>query len=278
MITLNQLTFGYKKKLPVLHNLNLILKPGSIYGLLGQNGTGKSSLLYSICGLLQPQLGTCEVLGQVPSKRDPLFLQRVFLLPEEIYMPDINVAAYLKTYAHFYPLFKTEQFYRYLNEFGLTPGGDMQRMSHGEKKKVMISFALATNAEVLLMDEPTNGLDIPSKKQFRKIIAGCIHDDQLMIISTHQVRDLDSLIDHVLILKDKSIIVDEPVDRITDKLIFRQVLDLDKVKDAIYSESGLKGYAVVAPNAGKEPSRLDIEMFFNAAISQKQQIVELLNS
>jgi len=278
MIALNQLTFGYKKKQPVLQNLNLTLKPGSIYGLLGQNGTGKSSLLHNICGLLQPQSGSCHVLGQVPSERNPLFLQQIFLLPEEFYVPNVSVARYLDMYAHFYPEFSRDKFHQYIAEFGLTEDGDMQSMSHGEKKKVMISFALATNAKVLLVDEPTNGLDIPSKKQFRKIIAGCVNDDQLIIISTHQVRDLDSLIDHVLILKDKNIMVNEPIDRITDKLVFKQVMDMGTIKDVIYSEGGLKGYAVIAPNHQHESSRLDMEMFFNAAITEQQQIVQLFNN
>jgi ABC-2 type transport system ATP-binding protein len=227
MIAIYNLTFGYKKKQPVLQNLNLVLQPGNIYGLLGQNGAGKSSLLYNICGLLFPSQGSCHVLGQIPNARHPLFLQQVFLLPEEFYMPNLNLDAYLNTYAHFYPAFSREMFARFISEFEIPANNNLQNMSHGEKKKVMISFALATNAKVLLMDEPTNGLDIPSKKQFRKVIAGCVQDDQTIIISTHQVKDLDSLIDHVLVLKDKKIIIHQPVDQITEKLVFKQAIKLD---------------------------------------------------
>jgi ABC-2 type transport system ATP-binding protein len=278
MIVLDNLTFGYKKARPVLQDLNLELKPGHIYGLLGQNGAGKSSLLYNICGLLFPDKGSCHVLGQQPAKRHPLFLQQVFLLPEEFYIPRVNLAGYLNTYAPFYPAFDRDVFYRFAKEFEIPESDNLQSLSHGEQKKVMISFALATNARVLLMDEPTNGLDIPSKKQFRKIIAGCIREDQAMIISTHQVRDLDSLIDHVLILKDKNIIIHEPVDRITEKLVFKQAMNLEEAGDVIYSEGGLKGYAVVAVNKKQEPSRLDMEMFFNAVLVDKQQITQLFNN
>jgi len=278
MIVLDNLTFGYKKERPVLQDLSIALKPGHIYGLLGQNGAGKSSLLYNICGLLFPDKGSCHVLGQIPAKRQPLFLQQVFLLPEEFYIPRVNLAGYLNTYAPFYPAFDRGMFYRFTKEFEIPESDNLQSLSHGEQKKVMISFALATNAKVLLMDEPTNGLDIPSKKQFRKIIAGCIREDQTMVISTHQVRDLDSLIDHVLILKDKKIIIHEPVDRITEKLVFKQAMSLDEVGEVIYSEGGLKGYAVVALNKKQEPSRLDMEMFFNAVLSEKQQIVQLFNN
>ena len=277
MITIDQLTFGYQKKQTVLENLNLHLKPGHIYGLLGRNGAGKSSLLHHICGLLFPISGTCRVTGKNPAARAPELLQQIYLLPEDVYLPNVSLKQYLSIYAPFYPLFDHDMFYRFLTEFDIPKENKLQGMSYGQKKKVLISFALATQAKVLLMDEPTNGLDIPSKKQFRKIIAGVIQDDQLMIISTHQVKDLDSLIDYVLILEDKQIILHEPVDNITEKLAFKQVMNLDEVASPIYSEGALKGYAVVALNNKQENSKLDMEMFFNAVLSEKQQILSQFN-
>lgn len=277
MINIKNLTFGYRPKQMVLENLNLQIKPGHIYGLLGRNGAGKSSLLHNICGLLFPVSGTCQVSGEIPAGRDPKFLQQVYLLPEEIYLPNVSIKSYLDIYAPFYPAFDRDMFYRFLSEFDIPKEHKLQDMSYGQKKKVMISFALATQAKVLLMDEPTNGLDIPSKKQFRKIIAGVIKDDQLIIISTHQVKDLDSLIDYVLILEDKQIILNQPVENITEKLAFKQVINLDEVASPIYNEGALKGYAVVAINHKKENSRLDMEMFFNAVLSEKQLVLSQFN-
>jgi ABC-2 type transport system ATP-binding protein len=277
MINIKNLTFGYRQKQTVLENLNLQIKPGHIYGLLGRNGAGKSSLLHNICGLLFPVSGTCQVSGEIPASRDPKFLQQVYLLPEEIYLPNVSIKSYLDIYAPFYPAFDRHMFYRFLSEFDIPKEHKLQDMSYGQKKKVMISFALATQAKVLLMDEPTNGLDIPSKKQFRKIIAGVIKDDQLIIISTHQVKDLDSLIDYVLILEDKQIILNQPVENITEKLAFKHVINLDEVTSPIYNEGALKGYAVVAINHKKENSRLDMEMFFNAVLSEKQLVLSQFN-
>jgi ABC-2 type transport system ATP-binding protein len=277
MINIKNLTFGYRPKQMVLENLNLQIKPGHIYGLLGRNGAGKSSLLHNICGLLFPVSGTCQVSGEIPAGRDPQFLQQVYLLPEEIYLPNVSIKSYLDIYAPFYPAFDRDMFYCFLSEFDIPKEHKLQDMSYGQKKKVMISFALATQAKVLLMDEPTNGLDIPSKKQFRKIIAGVIKDDQLIIISTHQVKDLDSLIDYVLILEDKQIILNQPVENITEKLAFKQVINLDEVASPIYNEGALKGYAVVAINHKKENSRLDMEMFFNAVLSEKQLVLSQFN-
>jgi ABC-2 type transport system ATP-binding protein len=277
MISIDQLTFGYKKNQPVLDKLSMQLKPGHIYGLLGRNGAGKSSLLYNICGLLFPNSGACQVLGQTPGKRNPLFLQQVFLLSEEFYTPHVTVKQYINTYSVFYPAFSRDMFNQYMEAFEMSANQRLQAMSYGQKKKMLICFALATNAKVLLLDEPTNGLDVPSKKQFRKIIAGSIQDDQVIIISTHQVRDLDSLIDNVLILEDKNIIINQTVADITAKLAFKQVMRLEDVADPIYSEGGLKGYAVITANHTHESTRLDMEMFFNAVLSEKQQIVPLFN-
>jgi ABC-2 type transport system ATP-binding protein len=272
MIDLKNLTFGYRSKHTVLQNLTLKLAPGHIYGLLGRNGAGKSSLLHNICGLLFPNGSECLVAGFTPQRRDPKFLQQVYLLPEEVYVPNVSIKSYLNVYAPFYPTFNFGLFYNILKEFDIPAENKLQNMSYGQKKKVMIAFALATQAKILLMDEPTNGLDIPSKKQFRKIIAGTMVDDQIIIISTHQVRDLDSLIDHVLILEDKQIIVNESIERITEKLVFKQVMQLDEIGARVYSEGGLKGHAVIGVNTLHEDSKIDMEMFFNAVLAEKTQI------
>ncbi len=277
MIEISHLSFAYKQH-RVLINLNLSLEAGKIYGLLGKNGAGKSSLLYQISGLLFPQEGTILVNQQIPSERKASFLQQIFLLPEEFDLPNVAIKSFLKTNAPFYPNFSEELFYGFLAEFNIPITNSLNGMSFGQKKKVMISFALATQTKVLLMDEPTNGLDIPSKKQFRKIIAGSLQPDQLMIISTHQVKDLDSLIDHVLVLDDERIILDQSVESITDKIVFKQVMQLEQIAHLIYSEGALKGHAVVALNENHEHSRLDMEMFFNALSVEKQQIISLFNN
>jgi len=278
MIDIQGLYFRYDTKQTVLEDLRLKLTPGHIYGLLGRNGAGKSSLLHNICGLLFPGKGVCNVLGQKPSRRDPSFLQQIFLLPEEFNLPNVSVNEYLDVFAPFYPQFDYSLFGGYLTEFDIPVKNTLQRMSYGQKKKVLISFALATRVKVLLMDEPTNGLDIPSKRQFRKIMAGALQDDQIIIISTHQVKDLDNLIDRVLILEDKKIIVHESVEQITGKLVFKHVISQDEIKDVVYSEGALKGHAVVALNHHSEHSKLDMEIFFNAVLSEKKHLLPLLNN
>lgn len=275
MISLRHLNFSYNEVRPVLADVSLSLRPGRIYGLLGRNGAGKSSLLYTICGLLFPQSGKSDVMGFKPSNREPSFLQQVYLLPEAFRLPDMDIERYLRLFTPFYPAFDHAAFHRYLEVFEIPRGQRLPALSHGQQKKVLIAFALATRAKVLLMDEPTNGLDIPSKHQFRKVIAGSLGEDQCMIISTHQVKDLDSLIDEVLIIDGAHIILHEPVTRITEKLSFRHVVSLEDAETPLYSEGALKGYAVVTANRHEEHSRLDMEMFFNAVLLEKESILPL---
>lgn len=275
MISLQHLHFSYRKGHPVLDDVSLTLQPGRIYGLLGRNGAGKSSLLYNICGLLYPKSGHSSVMGFDPTKREPAFLQQVYLLPEAFSLPDMDTEQYLRLYTPFYPAFDHKAFHQCLEVFEIPSGQHLPALSHGQQKKVLIAFALATRAKVLLMDEPTNGLDIPSKRQFRKVMAGSLGDDQCMIISTHQVKDLDSLIDEVLIMEGAHIILQEPVTRITEKLSFRHEVSLEETEALLYSEGALKGYAVVAVNRKEEHSRLDMEMFFNAVLLEKESILPL---
>ncbi len=275
MITVKNLSFNYPKKQKVLEGLNLALKPGHIYGLLGRNGAGKSSLLHNLCGLLFPTEGVLTVLGEEPRKRNPKLLSQIYLLPEELDLPDMRVSQYRSIYSPFYPAFNPAMFIRLLKEFEISETDRIHDLSLGQKKKVAISFALATQAKILFMDEPTNGLDIPSKKQFRKILAGALQEDQIIIISTHQVKDLENLIDTVLILDNKQIIINEPVESITEKLVFKQLSTLEEAGNIIYSEGGLKGYAVVAENKQQEFSKLDMEMFFNAVMAERE-ILQLL--
>lgn len=277
MISVNNLHFAYKRK-PVFSGLSLQLQPGHIYGLLGKNGTGKSTLLRNISGLLFPQKGSIEVLGFNPLDRRPAFLEEVFMVAEEFYLPNVKMNELLKYQAKFYPKFSYEQFNRYATEFEIPADAPMQEMSYGQKKKVLISFGLASNASVLLMDEPTNGLDIMSKSQFRKVMAGALDENKCIVISTHQVKDLENLIDRITIIDEGRILFDQTTENITRKLSFRISFDGDEVTDALYSESSLKGNAIITLNVYEEDSKLDLEMLYKAIVTNRDKINSVFNS
>jgi ABC-2 type transport system ATP-binding protein len=277
MVNIQNVSFAYRKK-PVFDSLSLRFEAGHVYGLLGKNGTGKSSLLRNIAGLLFPQKGKISVNGFTPGERLPAFLQDVFMVPEEFYLPDIPVPDFIKSYVPFYPRFNSNKFRDYISVFEIPADSTLQNMSYGQKKKVLISFALASNAKLLLMDEPTNGLDIMSKSQLRKILAQALDEERCIIISTHQVKDLENLIDRITVIDDGKILFDQNVDDISKKLSFRFAVDEADVSTAFYSESSLAGHVIVTANPEEEESKIDLELLYKAIVTSSGKITKLFQS
>lgn len=275
MIKINDLNFGYSKDKLLFKNLSMQLSNGHIYGLLGKNGAGKSTLLKNLAGLVYAQSGTLDVLGYNPAKRQPELLQQICFIPEEFYLPSVKIDAYVKANAAFYPNFDHTYFSTLLAEFDIPVGQKLINMSYGQKKKLIIAFGLATNAKLIIMDEPTNGLDIPSKAQFRKIMASALTEDRCIIISTHQVRDLDNLIDTVIMVDENSIALKASVEEITNKLCFKRIKEMDDT--VIYAEPSMAGYNAVLPNYHQEDSKLDLELLFNAVLAEKNKLKPIFN-
>ncbi|MEO6915406.1 MAG: ATP-binding cassette domain-containing protein [Chitinophagaceae bacterium] len=277
MVKIENLHFGYKKR-KVFNGLSLSLQAGHIYGLLGKNGTGKSTLLRNIAGLLFPTEGHIDVMGFVPGKRHPAFLQDVFMVAEEFYLPDVSVAKYVKLNAPFYPKFSHDQFNAYLTEFEIPLENTLQSMSYGQKKKVLISFGLACNTSLLLMDEPTNGLDIMSKSKFRQVIAGATDETKCIIISTHQVKDLESLIDRITIIDEGKILFDQTIESINRRIQFKISFDPNETKDALYKEQSLQGTAIVASNMDGEDTKLDLELLYKAVVTNGDAVRDVFKN
>lgn len=275
MIKIDKLTFGYTPKKTMFRNLDLTLQPGNIYGLLGKNGAGKSSLLRLMGGMLYPNAGTVEVAGFSPRNREPAFLQEMYFVPEEIYLPPVSLNRYIDTMGPFYPGFSEAQFRKYLVEFDVPVDQKLTAMSYGQKKKVIISFGLATNTRVLIMDEPTNGLDIPSKSQFRKVVSSALDSDRLVLISTHQVRDLDNLIDGIIIIDESEILLNHSLTDISNRLMFSTLNRVTETDRVLYAEPSLRGYSVVLENVEQEESRVDLERLFNAVVTNRSGIKTL---
>jgi len=276
MIEIRNMYFAYKNK-KVYNDISLSFRPGYIYGLMGKNGTGKSTLLRSICGLLFPDKGSINVSGFNPAERKPAFLREVFIVPEEFYLPDVSVQKYVRCNAPFYPAFDQAQFENYLKEFEVPVGNTLQQMSYGQKKKVLIAFALACNTSVLLMDEPTNGLDILSKTQFRKVLAGAIDESKCIIISTHQVKDLEALIDYVTIVDEGKILFDQSIDEVSSKLAFKFLQDKSSETNILYEEQTLSGSVLVIPNDDNESTKVDLELLYKTVVTNPSAIQQVFN-
>ena len=278
MVTLHGVTFGYTKRKKLFRDLDLNLEPGGIHGLLGKNGAGKTTLLKLLCGLRFPQGGSAQVLGMNPALRPVELLRDVFLLPEELPVPPVPGGMYLGLYAPFYPRFDRDALAAHLREFELDVSGRLTELSYGQKKKFLLAFGLATGARLMLLDEPTNGLDIPSKSQFRRLLARAASEDRVIVISTHQVRDMENLIDPVVILDDGRIIFNQPVAEVSRRLTVVQEREEPRDGEALYAEKTLGGYTVVRPNTGSEDSAVDLETLFNTLTSGSSRVAELFSA
>lgn len=274
MIEISNLSFSYGAK-RVLENISLKVSEGNIYGLLGENGVGKTTLLTLLCGLKKPESGTITVDGRNPFDREPSLLADQFYLPDEVIPVHARAIDFAKENGVFWLHFDLEKFRTILSEFEVEPEQRMDAMSAGQLKKAWVSFALACNAKYYYLDEPTNGLDIPSKAQFRKAVTKYTSEDSALIISTHQVRDLENIIDPIIILDNKAVLVNASVQEITDKLFFDYGSELNP--GALYLEQTPGGCIQVYPNTSGEESKVNVEAFFNAVHAHKDLVRSMFN-
>ena len=270
-VKVSDLHFRYEPKTHLLEGLNLELGKGHVYGLFGRNGTGKTTFLKHLTGLLFPGQGETKVFGKPARARLPSVLADTFLMPENFDLPPISVKQFEDSHAPFYPRFSQDTFHHYLGEWDVTYRQLLTKMSFGQQKKALLAFAVATGARLLLLDEPTNGLDIPSKSQFRQLLAGTVDEDQLVLISTHQVRDLASLIDEVIILEDGAIAFQENILTISDKLVFQNVRNKQDAQ-VLYAEPAFDGYRAILPANGQE-TEVDLELLFNGVLANPKAIL-----
>lgn len=277
MLKINKVSYYYKKEKPLFDGLTLNYERGGIYGLLGMNGAGKSTLMYLIMGMLFPKEGKVTCGGIDTKGGNPDALAEMFLVPEEIAYPSCKIEVFVERMSEFYPRFDRSVFDHCINTFGIGTKDSFSSMSMGTRKKVYLSVALAANTKVLLMDEPTNGLDIISKTQFRQLVAECASDDKVFLITTHQVKDVENLIEHISIIREGQILLDAPVSEIGSKLTFAQVGASELPSDTIYSEPSMGGNLAVMPNESGEENSIDIELLFKAAMSQPETIKSLFN-
>ena len=269
MIEIKDLAFSYGKT-PVLKSITTTLEEGRIYGLLGENGVGKTTLLTLLCGLKKVCSGSISTDGENPFDRTPTLLQNQFYLPDEVLPVAMKAECFAKERGAFWPDYDHSKFLEIMKEFENDPAKKMNQMSAGQLKKTYISLALACGCKYIFMDEPTNGLDIPSKTQFRSAIMKYTSDDSTIVISTHQVRDLENIIDPIIILDRQDVLLNASVEEITSRLFFDYGTQLHP--ESLYSEQLPGGFIQVYPNTTGEDSKINVEALFNAVHKNKELI------
>ncbi|HJF91524.1 MAG TPA: ATP-binding cassette domain-containing protein [Mediterranea massiliensis] len=279
MLQVENISFSYGRRKPeVLSDFSFSLEKGRVYGLLGKNGVGKSTLLYLMCGLLTPKHGRVMYHGLDVRRRLPETLRDVFLVPEEFDLPAVSLVQFVELNSPFYPNFSKEDMMTYLHLFEMDWNIHLGGLSMGQKKKVFMSFALATHTSLLLMDEPTNGLDIMAKSQFRKFIASGMSDERTIVISTHQVRDIDNVLDHVVIMNNSCVLLDESIARVTERLAFVESDSPALAEEALYKLPSVQGNSLLLPNREGVETKLNLELLFGAVLANPEKIKELFHS
>lgn len=279
MLQVENISFSYGRRKPeVLSDFSFSLEKGRVYGLLGKNGVGKSTLLYLMCGLLTPKHGRVMYHGVDTRRRLPETLRDVFLVPEEFDLPAVSLVQFVELNSPFYPNFSKEDMMTYLHLFEMDWNIHLGGLSMGQKKKVFMSFALATHTSLLLMDEPTNGLDIMAKSQFRKFIASGMSDERTIVISTHQVRDIDNVLDHVVIMNNSRVLLDESIARVTERLAFVESDSPALAEEALYKLPSVQGNSLLLPNSEGVETKLNLELLFGAVLANPEKIKDLFHS
>jgi len=259
----------------VLKNISMNLEEGRVYGLLGENGVGKTTLLTLLCGLKKPQIGSIDIDGHDPYKREPSLLSDQYYLSDEVAPMNMKAVDYARNYGKFWEGFDIEKFMEVMTVLDNDPQQKMTHMSFGQLKKTYIAFALACNTKYLYMDEPTNGLDIPSKAQFRKAVTKYTREDSVILISTHQVRDLENIIDPIIILDRQDVLLNATLEEITEKLYFDY--SSEKIEGALYSEMIPGATVQVCLNQNGEESKVNMEALFNTVHIHKELIKGIFN-
>ena len=201
MIKIEGLTFKYGKRASVFQDFSLEMEAGKVIGLLGKNGTGKSTLLYLLSGLLRPQAGHLYFRGADVQKRLPQSLADMYLVPEEFTLPNLSLNQFVRLNASFYPRFSREILRNCLEDFGLNEDIHLGELSMGQKKKAYMCFALAANTSLLLMDEPFSALDAQTRTIMQEELVTLWEKTRLTTLYvTHNIQEAVMLADRVVLL------------------------------------------------------------------------------
>ena len=273
-IKISNLNFSYKANELVLKGLNLNLRGGNIYGLFGKNGEGKTTLLHCLMGLCTTPKNTINING----KNVEISKEDMYFTPEDIYSNGLSIREYTECIRPFYKKFDDELLKKQLDFFNIDINMKLNKISLGQKKKANVSIAFASKCSILIFDEPTNGLDVMSKKTFRKSIIENINEDRIIIISTHQVRDLEDIVNHILVLNNHHLVFDNSIDNISNKLDFltNDVIDLKKT-DIIYSSDNSINKSLICKKQKGLNSKMDLELLLEAISISPESINKIFN-
>lgn len=197
-----------------LSNVNLSLESGRIVGLLGPNGSGKTTLAKISNGLITPSSGSILLNQLPPGVKTKSF---VSYLPDVTYLPDwMKIESLIEMYQDFYTDFSTEKAYKMINNLSLSKKSIFKTLSKGNKEKVQLILAMSRNASIYILDEPIGGVDPSTRDYILSTIIGNYNPDALVIISTHLISEVETILDEVVFIKQGELLFHRTVDEIRD--------------------------------------------------------------
>lgn len=272
MITFNNLCYRYPKGPEALSDITAAISPG-IHLLLGENGTGKTTLLHIIAGLLYPTAGSVEVDGMSPRLRQPALLEKIFFLGDDMTLPGGTALAFAHTAAKAYAGLLAD----YLARFGLTGRERLDRLSLGNRRKSLIAVALALRTQVLLLDEPANGLDIGSKETLGRMLAEAAGDNRTIIVSTHVTHDFHNIFDGVIALRRNRLQLAATLTDILSAVAF--TAGMIPPVEAIFTHQSAGLFRSITAAGADTETDIDYNLLYMALQSDRADIItSLINS
>lgn len=267
MLEMEDVTFAYRNQALIYNKFSLTLAPGKVYGLLGMNTIGKTTLMKLMTTLLFPQEGTIRFRAVDISHRDPSVMSEIFLVPDEVELPSYTQMGFVNLYAPLYPRFDREVLEEWTKRFQVDVTKRLDKLSMGERKKFYLSFAVATRCSFLLLDEPTNGLDILAKDEFKRLIALYMSEDHTVLISTHQGHEIERILDHLLVLDSGGLVLNASLVEIAEKLCFESGNSYVDAEEILFSSEALEGVTILRPRGEGDPETgIDLEFLFRAIV------------
>ena len=265
MTELKDVWYWYEYGQTVIRDASAAVGDGRIYGLLGLNGAGKSTLLKLMAGLLFPKKGEILCGGENVADRKVETLQDVVFMPAEFELRNESLEKFVSLNSVFYPRFSRAVLDDCLKKFGIDPGTrSLEQLSLGNRHKFMLSFLLSLGAKLMLLDEPLNGMDLPSRGMFRKLLMRHLRDDQSVVVSTHVVSDVERIVSDVMVLRNDGTLFSASVDELSRRYSYGIS---SSAEDTVYAESCAEGYRVLRRNDDACESGIPMDMLFNAVIN-----------
>ena len=214
-----------------LDGLTLTVPAGAVYGMVGPNGAGKSTIIRHITGILKPDSGTITVDGQPVFENPPVKARMAYIPDDVFYFPQACVADMMKFYSRIYPTVDADRYKKLGDVFGIDPKKPIRRLSKGMQKQAAFWLTVSMRPDILILDEPVDGLDPVMRRQVWSIVmADVAENGTTVLVSSHNLRELEDVCDHVGIMNHGKMLMEHSLSELQDNIMKVQLALPDGVE------------------------------------------------